>query len=224
MPDHEPATLIQADALRHRFGTRTVLSLPAWRVTRGRHCLILGPSGAGKSTLIHIVTGLTRPSEGQIRVQGQDLFALSPGQRDRARGRLFGIVFQSLRLISSLSVRDNLRLARSLAGMPADPARLDGLLDAVGLSYRAGAKPRQLSLGEAQRAAIARAAAAEPAILIADEPTSALVRVRAEQVMALLTGLCERSGATLIAASHDERITGHFADTLTLTSGEAMAA
>ena len=209
--------LIQVSGLSHRFDGRSVLELASWSVDRGGHALVLGPSGSGKTTLFNILTGLTAPTSGAVVVDGVDLAALPAARRDRARGRLFGIVFQSLRLVSSLTVRQNLRAARSLAGKPAAEDHIADMLAALGLDHCADAKPRHLSQGEAQRAAIARAAIVEAPIIVADEPTSALDRTNAHAVIDLLMDVCGRTGATLIVATHDDRIVDRFDHALRLT-------
>ena len=210
------APLIDVSDIRHRYGDRTVLSLPGWTLEKGQHSLLLGPSGSGKSTLLNILTGLITPSEGRVMVDGVCISTLPPARRDKVRGQLFGIVFQNIRLISALTVRQNLRLARSLAKRPADEKLLEDLMQGLGIAHRADAKPRALSQGEAQRAAIARAAAQNAPILIADEPTSALDRGNAERAIDLLMTVADRTGATLIVATHDDRIRSRFRHVLDL--------
>jgi len=114
--------VLDVEDLAQRFGGRTVLEIAAWTVAPGRHSLVLGPSGCGKSPLVHLIAGLLRPSRGRILVAGRDLDSLRPAELDRCRGRRIGIVLQNLHLVSAISVRDNLRLARSLAGLPAPSA------------------------------------------------------------------------------------------------------
>ena len=149
-------------------------------------------------------------------VAGQDLGALTPAELDAFRGRMVGIVLQRLHLIPALTVRDNLRLARTLARLPPDPQRLDTLLADLGLAALAGARPRQLSEGEAQRVAIARAVVNRPALILADEPTSALDDANCAAVLALLRAQAETSGATLVIATHDARLKPHFRHRLEL--------
>ena len=107
--------VLGVESLVQRFGGRTVLELTGWTVAPGRHSLVLGPSGCGKSTLLHLIAGLLRPSRGRILVGGCEITALRPAELDRFRGQRIGIVLQNLHLISAISVRDNLRLARSLS-------------------------------------------------------------------------------------------------------------
>jgi putative ABC transport system ATP-binding protein len=205
--------------LVHRFGARTVLEIASWSVAPGVHTLVLGPSGCGKSTLLHLIAGLLRPSAGRIVVAGHTLAALGPAALDRMRSRCIGIVLQRLHLIGALSVRDNLRLARSLAGLPANPARIATLLDQLGLQPLAEALPRQLSQGEAQRVALARALVNRPTLILADEPSAALDDANCAAVVELLLGQAETSGATLVIATHDRRLAPWFTAQLTLGGG-----
>jgi putative ABC transport system ATP-binding protein len=208
--------ILLLDGLARSYGARTVVAIPSWTVTAGQHSLILGPSGSGKSTLLHLIAGLLRPSRGRMLVAGQDLAALTPAELDAFRGRTIGIVLQRLHLISALTVRDNLRLARALARLPQDAARIDALIADLGLGALAGARPSQLSEGEAQRVAIARAVVNHPALILADEPTSALDDANCETVLALLRAQAESSGATLVIATHDARLKPHFRHRLEL--------
>jgi putative ABC transport system ATP-binding protein len=208
--------MIEITNLSHRFDKRPVLDVPSWSVSKGQAALVLGQSGSGKSTLLHCLTGLLTPTSGTIEVAGTRLSSLSPALMDRFRGRTFGIVFQSIRLISSLTVMQNLALARSLAGKSADLALAQTLLDQLGIAKLANAKPRTLSIGEAQRAAIARAAVSEPAVLVADEPTSALDDANAAAVAQLLKKTAQSIGATIIVATHDHRLVSLFDQRLDL--------
>jgi putative ABC transport system ATP-binding protein len=200
------------------FGGRTVLDLPAWRVERGAHSLVIGPSGCGKSTLLHLIAGLIRPSRGKIAIGGQDLAALGEAALDAFRGRRIGIVLQRLHLIGALSVRDNLRIARSLARQPAAPGRIEGLLAELGLGRLAGTRPHQLSEGERQRLAIARAVVNEPSLILADEPTSALDDGNCAAVLDLLRRQAQASDATLVVATHDYRLAPRFRRRLELAA------
>lgn len=209
--------LIDVRGLSHRIADRQVVAVPDFAVESGEHLLLLGPSGSGKTTLIHILTGLITPTAGTVAVDGQPMSALSPTQRDALRRRAIGIVFQTLRLISALTVRQNLSLAQHIALGRHDDAEIDGLIDRVGLTHRAQARPRQLSQGEGQRAAIARALCTKPKLVVADEPTSALDDANAERMTDLLLAAAEATGATLLIATHDNRIKPRFARKLDLS-------
>ena len=208
--------ILMLEGITRAYGARTVVAIPSWTVAAGQHSLILGPSGSGKTTVLHMIAGLRRPSRGDIRVAGQDLGTLTPAQLDAFRGKTIGIVLQRLHLIAALTVRDNLRLARTLARLPPDPARIDTLIADLGLAAVAGARPSRLSEGEAQRVAIGRAVVNHPALILADEPTSALDDANCEAVLALLRAQAEASGATLVIATHDARLQPFFRHRLEL--------
>ncbi len=190
----------------HRYGTTHAVSVPDWRADAGEAWLLAGPSGCGKSTVLHILAGLIVPAQGTVVVAGTDVRALSEGARDRWRGRTIGLVPQRLHLVGALDVRDNLRLAQSLPGLPPDDARITALLEAVGVADLAHRYPRELSQGQAQRVAVARAVVNRPALLLADEPTANLDDAHAAQALELLRAQAIEAGATLVVASHDQRV------------------
>ena len=139
------------EGLRHDFGGHRVLNITGWTVPQGEHCLVLGPSGSGKTTLINIIAGLLRPLTGTVCVSGQNICSLGSSALDVFRGRHIGIVFQTLHLISALSVEDNLHLARYLAGLPREDFQVLHLLDNLGLGSLSAARPNTLSQGEAHQ-------------------------------------------------------------------------
>jgi putative ABC transport system ATP-binding protein len=208
--------MLEIRDLRQEYGGRPVLSVPVWDVARGEASLVLGPSGSGKSTLLHVIAGLTKPTSGSVRVAGEDVTKLSPAGRDAFRARQVGLVLQTLHLIGVVSVRENLRLAQHLAGYAGDEARIDEVLGGLGIAKLAGARASELSVGEAQRVAIARAIVNRPALLLADEPTSALDDANCAKALALLLEHSAACGATLVVATHDNRIRDRFARRLDL--------
>ena len=214
---------LSVSGLSHSYGGRDRITVGDWDMQAGAMHLLSGPSGSGKTTLLSIITGLLRPSEGDVFLGGQSLWQRSVRARDAIRSRQFGIVFQDHHLISSLTLFDNMAMARALAGLPPDPAWADQLLQLLGIAEKKGAKPGQLSRGQAQRAALARAAATRPAFLMADEPTSALDRPNAERVITLLSALRDTVGSTILVASHDDRIAAAFSRGLRLENGGAQA-
>ena len=213
--------MIAVQALRHRYGESTVLALDSWRAGAGEHCLILGASGSGKTTLLGIVAGLLRASEGRIEVAGEDLAKLSGPALDRFRGRCIGFVPQKLHLIGSLDVEANLALAQYMAGVAQDRTRVREVLAAVGLAERLAASPAQLSHGQAQRVAVARAVVNRPRVILADEPTSNLDDAHCTATLDLLESQASACGATLVIATHDQRAKSRFATRLELSSGGA---
>lgn len=215
----ETKPALRVEGLRHRYDAATVLELDGWQVPAASDCIVLGPSGAGKTTLLHILAGLSAPSEGSVEVEGQALTALPPAALDRFRARRIGFVPQRLHLIGAITVADNLRLARRLAGLPPNDEAALGLLDRLGIADLAGRRPAALSQGQAQRAAVARALVNAPALLLADEPTAALDEENAEAVIDLLQESARASRAALVIASHDRRIAGRFRYQLALGAG-----
>jgi putative ABC transport system ATP-binding protein len=208
--------MIAVERLRHRYGPHTVLALDAWRAGTGEHCLILGASGSGKTTLLGIVAGLLRPSEGRVEVAGEDLTRLSGPALDRFRGRHIGFVPQKLHLLDSLDVEQNLTLAQYMAGVAQDRARVREVLAAVGMADRMKARPAQLSHGQAQRVAVARAVVNRPKVILADEPTSNLDDGHCAATLDLLESQSAACGATLVIATHDQRAKSRFSQRLEL--------
>ena len=208
--------MLSLTAVRHRYGAREVLKIDRFEAAAGEHWLVLGPSGCGKTTLLHVISGLLRASEGDVRVGGQSLAALSGAALDRWRGRALGVVPQKLHLVASLSVLENLLLAQFLAGMSEDVQRARAVLEQVHLGERAAARPPQLSHGEAQRVSVARATVNRPKILIADEPTSNLDDANCERALDLLQAQATECGATLLIATHDQRARARFENRLEL--------
>src|SRR5688572_7363560 len=178
--------------LKHAYDGAEVLSVPAWQAEQG--------------TLLHILAGILRPSSGSASVAGQELPALRPAALDRFRGRNIGLVLQRLHLIPSLTVLDNLLLAQYLAGLPQDRARAEEALAALDLRDKGEAHPHELSFGQAQRVAVARAMVNRPKLLLADEPTSNLDDARCLQALELLQAQARACSATLVIATHDQRI------------------
>ena len=198
--------MISITHLRHAYNGTEVLNVPAWQAEQGSQWLVLGPSGSGKTTLLHILAGILRPTSGSAAVAGQDLLALRAAALDRFRGQHIGLVLQRLHLIPSLSVIGNLLLAQYLAGLPQDRGRALASLAGLDLADKADAYPHELSFGQAQRVAVARAVVNRPKLLLADEPTSNLDDARCHQALDLLQAQARGCNATLLIATHDQRI------------------
>jgi putative ABC transport system ATP-binding protein len=181
-------------------------------VARGEFLTIVGPSGSGKSTLFHIIGGLTPPTSGQVRVAGQDLASMTDGRRTLLRKRTVGFVFQKFNLLPNLTARDNIAVARHIAGMDRKPdPYFNEVLRLLGIANRLDHKPHALSGGEQQRIAIARAIVNRPAILLADEPTGNLDTANSTAVLELLKNLNEQYGQTTLLITHnpDVAVYGH---------------
>ncbi|MSV31474.1 MAG: ABC transporter ATP-binding protein [Bryobacterales bacterium] len=173
-------------------------------VERGEFLAVVGPSGSGKSTLFHILGGLTPPTAGTVMIDGQDLMKMSDSDRTRLRMKSVGFVFQKYNLLPTLTVGDNIKIARDIARVkgPLDKQFLE-VLDALGITDKMDRKPRQLSGGEQQRVAIARSIVNHPAILLADEPTGNLDTENSTAVLGLLRDLNKRLGQTILMITHN---------------------
>lgn len=192
-----------------RYGGRTILDDFSFDMAAGEQSLLIGASGSGKSTLVNLICGLLTPASGTILVGGEAMTGIGPSQRDDLRRRRIGLVFQTLRLVSALDLTANLRLAQRLAGHATEAERVPMLIERLGLKHRAHSRPRELSQGEAQRAAIARALIGRPDLIIADEPTSALDHANMQKVAALLRECASEAGASLLIVTHDDRLRDH---------------
>src|SRR5438270_4252423 len=169
----------------------------------GEFLALIGPSGSGKSTLLHLAGGLDRPDAGKVLLDGRDLSTLSAGDRAQLRRRQVGFVFQFFHLIPTLTVAENVELPLVLDGKRNTNGRVDEMLERVGLSGRAHHLPGELSGGEMQRTAIARALAARPRLILADEPTGNLDSTTGQTVLTLLSDQVRESGAALVMVTHD---------------------
>jgi putative ABC transport system ATP-binding protein len=219
-------TLLETrDLKRHyRMGESTVRALDGVSMTveQGEFVGLLGTSGSGKSTLLNLIAGLDRPTEGTLRVFGDDLAQMSSTALSFHRQRNVGIIFQSFNLVSTMTAADNVALAMMFAGVrrPEREQRARDLLDAMGLGGRPQHRPPELSGGEQQRVAIARALANKPHLLLADEPTGNLDSRTSAEIMGLLKQLNERDGKTVILVTHDAALAAKYAHrTITLLDG-----
>ncbi len=190
---------------------------------QGETVAIVGASGSGKSTLLSILAGLDTPSRGTVRLQGQDMFALSEDQRASLRAQKMGFVFQSFQLLGNLTALENVMLPLELAGRRDARGHAQQLLERVGLAQRLRHLPRQLSGGEQQRVALARAFACNPAILFADEPTGNLDSQTGERISDLLFELNREQGTTLVLVTHDERLAHRCHRQIRLEAGHLLA-
>jgi len=174
------------------------------RVEKGEFLAVVGKSGSGKSTLFHVLGGLTPPTSGTVKIDGKDLTAMDEAGRTRLRRESVGFVFQKYNLLPTLTVRDNLEIARDISGVkgPWGEQFLD-VVRILGIEGKMERKPRQLSGGEQQRVAIARAIVNQPAILLADEPTGNLDTENSKLVLGLLQHLNKKFGQTVLMITHD---------------------
>ncbi len=193
-------------------------------VPRGEFLSIIGPSGSGKSTLFNIIGGLTPPTSGSVSIEGQDLLRMSESDRTNLRKKSVGFVFQKYNLLPTLTARDNIEIARDIAGRSGpDEPWFEEVLQLLGISARLTHKPRALSGGEQQRVAIARAIVNRPAILLADEPTGNLDTENSNAVLGLLRHLNERLGQTTLMITHNPEAAAYGHRILTMRDGRIMA-
>jgi putative ABC transport system ATP-binding protein len=184
---------------------------------------IAGPSGSGKSTLLGLIAGLDRPSSGRIRVADAEVTALGEDALARFRLDTIGYIFQSFHLIPTLTALENVAVPLELAGEPDALPRARALLGEVGLADRAEHYPVQLSGGEQQRVAVARAVARRPPVLLADEPTGNLDSATGKQIIELILGLNRTLGSTLVLVTHDPALAAHADRLITLRDGRVVA-
>ncbi len=174
------------------------------RVKKGEFLAVVGKSGSGKSTLFHVLGGLTPPTSGTVKIDGKELTAMDETGRTRLRRESVGFVFQKYNLLPTLTVRDNLEIARDISGVKGPwGAQFLDVIRILGIEEKMERKPRQLSGGEQQRVAIARAIVNQPAILLADEPTGNLDTENSDLVLGLLQHLNKKFGQTVLMITHD---------------------
>lgn len=198
--------MIEVQHVTYAYETGKTISFPDFRVTGSEPCLLLGESGSGKTTLLHLIGGLLKTQQGKISIHGTDLSTLSESALDKFRGQHIGFIFQKNHLITALSVRDNLRMAPYLSGLPQESARITEVLAQVALTQKADANVNALSHGQAQRVAIARAVLNKPNVILADEPTSALDDKNCMSVMDMLLDVAKQNNSALLIATHDQRL------------------
>jgi putative ABC transport system ATP-binding protein len=191
-------------------------------IGRGESVAVVGPSGCGKSTLLNLISAVDLADEGRVLVLGLDLARASEAQLVRLRRRSVGVVFQAFHLLANLTAEENVALPLALDGR-ADPERVRGLLERVGLAGRARHLPAELSGGEQQRVAVARALVQRPALLVADEPTGNLDSKSGERVLALLEELRREQGATLVLATHDTAVAARAERVVSLRDGRILS-
>lgn len=184
-------------------GELVIVNDAHFTVGRAETIAIVGASGSGKSTLLGLMAGLDLPSAGKVFINDEDLFALNEDGRAKLRGRLVGFVFQSFQLLPSLTALENVMLPLELAGDATAAARARSILERVGLAARQKHYPKQLSGGEQQRVAVARAFVTEPKLLFADEPTGNLDAKTGRAMVDLLFDLNREKGTTLVLVTHD---------------------
>ncbi len=221
--------ILEASGLRKQYqlGEHTVDALRGvdFVVEKGEFVAIMGPSGSGKSTLLHLLGGLDKPTDGEITLAGKRLSVLDDNKLTLVRRHNIGFVFQFFNLLPTLTAEENIALPLIIDGQDLRQyqARIDSLLQLVGLTDRRHHKPDQLSGGEQQRVAIARALVTDPAIVLADEPTGNLDSKSGAVVMQLLRRSCDELGQAIVVVSHDPRAAAYADSVVFLGDGQIVS-
>ncbi len=215
--------MLTCEALGHAYpsggASLDVLKDINFHLEDGDFLAIVGPSGSGKTTLLGLLAGLDRPSHGRVLLDGVDLGALGEDERAKLRRTKVGFIFQSFQLIPTLTAQENVQVPMELAGADDAAERAEALLTRVGLGARGHHYPSQLSGGEQQRVAVARAFSTRPKILFADEPTGNLDAANGDTVVELMTSLNEEFGTTLVLVTHDLELAALARRTIRLADG-----
>ncbi|MCC7125702.1 MAG: ABC transporter ATP-binding protein [Acidobacteria bacterium] len=209
-----PGPALRIDGLRKSYRSpdgevTPVLHIPAFTLGRGEQIALRGSSGSGKTTLLHIVAGILQADAGRVWILDRDITSLAEPARDRLRAECIGYVFQTFNLLPAYSALENVMLGM-MFGPGADADAATALLRRVGLGDRLRYRPRQLSVGQQQRVAVARALANRPALVLADEPTGNLDARHAREALTLIRDMCREAGAALLLVSHDPAVLDQF--------------
>ena len=207
--------MIKTESLKFSYDGKKYFDFPDINLDSGENLLIIGNSGIGKTTLLHLLAGILKPESGSINISGTDISKFSDTELDKFRGDNIGIVFQKPHFISSLTINENLKLAKYLS-----PSKTSGdakkILESLDIKDKYQQKPNQLSEGEKQRASIALALINSPSLILADEPTSSLDDFNCDNVIKLLKKQAKDHKAQLIVITHDARLKKHFKNNLNL--------
>ena len=219
-------TLLSTENLSKKYGENeavvTALDQVSFSVEKGEFVSVMGASGSGKSTLLNLLRGLDYPTEGKVLYHGNNLFDMNDEELSRFRLKTIGFIFQSYNLIPELTVRENIILPAEIAREKPDEERVAQIVESLGLSDRLAHLPGQISGGQQQRAAIARALINQPEILLCDEPTGNLDQKSGENVLQLLKMLNRDYGMTILMITHDAKIAEQTARTICLSDGKIV--
>jgi putative ABC transport system ATP-binding protein len=203
--------------------TCTVIDMPRFTLEERSQVALQGESGLGKTTFLHLIAGILKPDSGRISFAGQELTALDEPRRDRVRAMSLGYIFQTFNLLPAFTALENVLLGMAF-GPGADRQLARSLLDRVGLGVRLAHYPRQLSTGQQQRVAVARALANRPKLVLADEPTGNLDSASAREALKLIRDTCAENGAALLLVSHDREVLAQFENVVALADLNRVAA
>ena len=213
--------LLEINQLKKEFcrpdgQTHCVIDVPHFELPEKAQVALSGASGSGKSTFLHLIAGILKPDAGTVALAGRELSALSEPQRDRVRATTIGYIFQTFNLLPAFTCLENVLLGMAF-GPGQDRHFAQTLLARVGLQDRLHHRPRQLSTGQQQRVAVARALANRPKLVLADEPTGNLDRSNARAALQLIRDTCRENGAALLLVSHDQELLGDFEQVVELS-------
>lgn len=187
-----------------------IVNVARFDLAAGEQVALRGESGSGKTTFLNLIAGILAADAGKVAIDGAEMTALSEPKRDRLRAEKLGYIFQTFNLLQGFTVLENVALGMSFGSRGADRAHAREMLERVGLGHRLNHFPRQLSTGQQQRVAVARALANRPTLVLADEPTGNLDRKHAGESLALIREVCREHNAALLLVSHDEAVLGAF--------------
>jgi len=208
--------MIVTDKLSFTYSEGVSFTFADWRLNQGEQRLVSGTSGSGKTTLLHLLAGLLRPATGNITINDTTINRLTNADMDAFRGKNIGLIFQKHHFIGAINMRNNLKAAQTLPGLTPNTAHLNELMDTLEIRNLETKLPSQLSQGELQRFAVARALANKPSLLLADEPTSSLDDRNCDTFIRLITANASRYNTTLIIATHDVRLKQNFSSIYSL--------
>ena len=187
-----------------------VLNIARFEIGKGEQVALVGSSGGGKTTLLNIISGITLPDSGTVKVDDNDITSMHEVVRDRFRAERIGFVFQTFNLLPAFSAIENVLLGMSFSNKGVDRGKAKDLLDKVGLSHRLDHRPGQLSVGEQQRVAVARSMANSPSLLLADEPTANVDTANQDTILELIRTTCSESNVSLLMVTHSPDVAGQF--------------
>jgi putative ABC transport system ATP-binding protein len=191
-------------------GLLPVLDIERFEVASGEQVVLVGESGGGKTTLLNVISGITTPDSGNVVVDGIDIAKLHEVGRDRFRAANIGFVYQTFNLLPAFTALENVILGAKFSSRPIGRTEATKLLEQVGLGHRLNHRPGKLSVGEQQRAAVARALANHPVLLLADEPTANVDRANQESVLSLIRDSCAEHNIALLMVTHSSEVAGQF--------------
>jgi putative ABC transport system ATP-binding protein len=194
-----------------------VLDIDSFELRKAEQVVLVGASGGGKTTLLNVIAGITTPDSGTVTIDGTDITRLSEPARDRFRAERIGFVFQTFNLLQAFSALENVLLGMSFSGGRVDKPLARQLLDRVGLSHRLHNRPKQMSVGEQQRVAVARALANRPSLLLADEPTANVDSANQNTIIKLIREACSEHEVSLLMVTHAAEVAAEFERVETLS-------